>query len=367
VFRRCLNFEEAERALNDCHSGACGGHMSGYATAHKILRAGYFWPSLFKDCITAVQKCHACQTYNQKIRSHPAPLHPVVSVGPFAKWGIDFMTCHPHSAGGHGYIIVAVDYFTKWAEAMPTFDNTGKTAALFLFNHVITRFGVPQAIVTDHGSHFRNNMMSELTAKLGLRHDSSTPYYPQANGQVEAINKVLITMIRRMIGIHKTSWHTMLFSALWAYRTSVKSATGFTPFRLVYGMEAILPIECEIPSLKLVVELLPNTSAEEERLLYLMRLDETRRDATLVIEAQKKRVKAQYDKHVKPRVFSKGDLVLLYEQDKDVLGAGKFEPMWRGPYIVSKVLAKGAYELVDYDGIPLSEPRNGLYLKKYYA
>ena len=77
----------------------------------------------------------------------------------------------------------------------------------------------------------------------------------------------------------------MLFSALWAYQTSVTSATGFTPFRLVYGMESILPIECEIPSLKLVFELLPNTSAEEERLLYLMRLDKTRRDATLVIEA----------------------------------------------------------------------------------
>jgi hypothetical protein len=99
-------------------------------------------------------------------------------------------------------------------------------------------------------------------------------------------------MLRRMIGIHKTSWHTMLFSALWAYQTFVKSAMGFTPFRLVYGVEAILPIECEIPSLKLVVKLLPNTSIEEERLLYLMRLDETRRDTTLVIEAQKKRVKA---------------------------------------------------------------------------
>jgi hypothetical protein len=98
-----------------------------------------------------------------------------------------------------------------------------------------------------------------------------------------------------------------------------------------------------------------------------MRLDKTCRDATLVIEAQKKRVKAQYDKHVKPRVFSEGDLVLLYEQHKDVLGAGKFEPMWHGPYIVSRVLEKGAYELVDYDGVPLSEPRNGLYLNKYYT
>jgi hypothetical protein len=143
-----------------------------------------------------------------------------------------------------------------------------------------------------------------------------------------------------MIGIHKTSWHTMLFSALWAYRTSVKSATGFTPFQLVYGLEAILLIECEIPSLKLVVELLPNTSVEEECLLYLMRLDETRRDATQVIEAQEKRVKAQYDKHVKPRVFSEEDLVLLYEQDQDMLGDGKFEAMWQGPYIVRRVLEK---------------------------
>jgi hypothetical protein len=340
VFRRCLNFDEAEKALNDCHSGACGGHMSGYATAQKILRARYFWPSLFNDCITAVQNCHAYQTYNQKNQLHPAPLHPVVSVAPFEKWGIDFMTCHPHSAGGHGYIIVDVDYFTKWAEAMPTFDNTEKTVALFLFNHVIAHFGVPQAIITDHGSHFRNFMMSELTEKLGLRHDNSTPYYLQDNGQVEAVNKVLITMLRQMIGIHKTSWHMMLFLALWAYQTLVKSAMVFTPLRLVYGVEAILPIECEIPSLKLAVELLPNTSAEEECLLYLMRLDETRRDATLVIEAQKKRVKAQYDKHVKPRVFSEGDLVLLYEQDKDVLAAGKFEPMWRGPYIIPRVSEK---------------------------
>jgi hypothetical protein len=83
--------------------------MSGYATAQKILHTGYFWHSLFNDCIIVIQKCHACQTYNQKIWSHPAPLHPVVSFGPFVKWGIDFMACHPHSVGGHGYIIVAID------------------------------------------------------------------------------------------------------------------------------------------------------------------------------------------------------------------------------------------------------------------
>jgi hypothetical protein len=147
----------------------------------------------------------------------------------------------------------------------------------------------------------------------------------------------------------------------------VKSATGFTPFQLVYGIENILPIECEIPSLKLSVELLPNTFVEEECLLYLMQLDETHCDATLVIEPHKKNVKSQYEKHVKPCVFSEGVLVLLYEQDRDLLGAKKFESMWQGPYIVKQMLEKGAYELVDYDGIPLSEPINGLYLKKYYA
>ena len=96
----------------------------------------------------------------------------------------------PTSARGHGYIIIAIDYFTKWAEAMPTYEKDGKTSTLFLFNHIIARFGVPQYIFTDHGSHFFNQMIEELSTKLGFLHENSTPYYPQANGQVEAIKKV---------------------------------------------------------------------------------------------------------------------------------------------------------------------------------
>ena len=96
-------------------------------------------------------------------------------------------------------------------------------------------------------------------------------------------------------------------------------------------------------------------------------MDETRRDAALANEAHKKRVKVQFDKNVKLRVFSKGDLVLLYDQESDKLGAGKFKSLWMGPYIFKHVLAKGAYELVDYDEIPLAQPCNGLYLKRYHA
>ena len=127
------------------------------------------------------------------------------------------MHCKPTSAGGHGYIIVAIAYFTKWAEAMPTYVEDSKTSALFLFNHIITRFGVPQSIVIDHGFHFCNQMMEEMSAKLGFHQENSTPYYMQANGQVEAINKVLKTMLHRMVGDHKSNRRHVLFSALWAY------------------------------------------------------------------------------------------------------------------------------------------------------
>ena len=126
------------------------------ATAQKILRAGYFWPSIFKYIHEVVKKFPPCQHFYLKKSTHPALLHPVIAIGPFTKWGIDFMHYNPTLAGGHGYIIVAMDYFTKWVEAMPTYAEDGKTVAIFLFNHVIARFGVPQLIVTNHGSHFRN-------------------------------------------------------------------------------------------------------------------------------------------------------------------------------------------------------------------
>lgn len=166
---------------------------------------------------------------------------------------------------------------------------------------------------------------------------------------------------------NKSNWHIMLFLALWAYRTSVKTTTSFAPFQLVYGVEAIFLIECEIPSLKLVVQLLLEISALEGRLVELEQLDETHKDTEIENEAHKHRVKMQYDKSAHPRIFSEGDLVLVYDQANDTLGARKFLAMWHGPYIVKRVLSKGSYELQDYEGNCLKEPYNGFYLKKYYA
>ena len=112
------------------------------------------------------------------MRAYPAPMFPVITVGPFTKWGIDYATCNPPSARGHRYIIVVVDYFTKWVEAMPTFNNDGETVALFIFNQIVARFDIPKVIVTDHGSHFQNKMRSKLKSKIGFRQEHSSPYYP---------------------------------------------------------------------------------------------------------------------------------------------------------------------------------------------
>ena len=134
--------------------------------------------------------------------------------------------------------------------------------------------------------------------------------------------------------------HIMLYPTLWAYRTTVKTTTSFFPYQLVHGVESVLPIECEIPSLKLAVEILPETSTLEEHLVHLEHFDEQCQYALVALEVNKRPVKVQYDKYFHPRRFSEGDLVLLWDQAKEPLGAGKFNPMWHGPYEAKRVLEK---------------------------
>ena len=119
---------------NDFHGGACGGNLSSLSMAQKILRARYFWPSIFKDCVNVVKKCHPCQVFARNMRSHPSLLHTIITAGTLTKWGLEFMDCNPASAGGHYHIIVAINYFMKWAEAMPTVKSDGETVAHFIFN-----------------------------------------------------------------------------------------------------------------------------------------------------------------------------------------------------------------------------------------
>ena len=148
------------------------------------------------------------------------------------------------------------------------------TAMHFVFNQIITWFGILKELVIDHGRHFQNQMMGELASKLGYKQEHSSSYYPKANRQVEVVNKSLKSILQRTIAQSKTNWHIMLYPTLWAYRTVVKTAIGFSPYQLIHGVESVLLVECKIPSLKLAIDILPDTSTLKECLVHLEQLDE---------------------------------------------------------------------------------------------
>ena len=136
------------------------------------------------------------------------------------------------------------------------------------------------------------------------------------NGQVEVVNKTLKTILKRTINASRSNWNIVLYPTLWEYKKNVNTTMSFSPFQLIHGVESVTPFECKIPYLKIVIHVLPDTAVLEEHLLHLENLDGERRDALITNEAHKNQVKNQYDKAVKPRVFSEGEFVLLWDQDK---------------------------------------------------
>ncbi|RDY01034.1 Pol polyprotein, partial [Mucuna pruriens] len=151
------------------------------------------------------------------------------------------------------FILVAIDYFTKWVEASSYPSVPRKTVIRFIKRDIICRYGLPAHIITDNGTNLNNKMMTELCEQFRITHHNSTPYRPKMNGAVEAANKNLKKIIQKMVVTYK-DWHEILPYALHEYRTSVRTSTEATPYSLVYGIEAVLPIEVEIPSLRVLAE-----------------------------------------------------------------------------------------------------------------
>ena len=240
--------------MSEVHSVVCGPHMSGYMLAKKILRQGYYWLTMERDCISFVCKCHQCQVHGDLIHSPPSELHTMSAPWPFVVWGMDVIgPIEPTASNGHRFILVAIDYFTKWVEAKTFKSVTKKAVVDFVHSHIICRFGVPKVIITDNGANLNSNLMKEVCQQFKITHCNSTPYRPKANGAVEAANKNIKKILRKMVEGSR-QWHERLPFALLGYRTTVCTSIGATPYLLVYGTEAIIPAEVEIPSLRIVAE-----------------------------------------------------------------------------------------------------------------
>ncbi|XP_074298617.1 uncharacterized protein LOC141629533 [Silene latifolia] len=201
---------------------------------------------------------------------------------------------------------------------------------------------VPHEFISDHGIHFQDE--TEVTLeKYKIKQHKSSPYRPQTNGAVEATNKTVSTILRKMSDNYR-EWPEKMPFALWGYRTSIRTATGGTPYYLVYGMEAVIPVELEIPSLRILLESqVPEADWVQPRYDSLVMLDERRLNALYHVQLYQKRIERAFNKKVKPRGISEGDLVLKSVRALLPIDArGKFKPNWAGPYLVKKILLGGA-------------------------
>ncbi|KAL3692362.1 hypothetical protein R1sor_006013 [Riccia sorocarpa] len=254
ILRRCVAPEEVFSVVKACHTDPAGGHFNSKASIRKVYDTGYWWPTVTKDVHQFISACDECQRYGKPSQFHRMTLTPIMASQPFQRWAIDFMGPISPKAGysQHEYILVAVDYVTKWAEVQSTRKNNADTVIRSLEDCIITRYGLPMAITSDNSTHFVNIAMKHVLSSYGITHNLITPYHPQANGQVERINRVLLSTIRKTVERNPKDWDKRLIGAVWAYRTTYKTTTGQSPFQLVYGQEAILPIEFMLPTLRVL-------------------------------------------------------------------------------------------------------------------
>ena len=174
IIRKCVSDNEQHSILDFCHSKACGGHFGGQKTAFKVLLSGFYWPTLFSDAHKYYKTCTRCQQTGNISKRNMMPLQPILFCEIFDVWGIDFIGPFPNSFG-HQYVIVAVDYVSKWVEAMATRTNDHKVVIKFMKERILSRFGIPRAIISDGGSHFCNRVFDSICKKHSINHRVATP------------------------------------------------------------------------------------------------------------------------------------------------------------------------------------------------
>ncbi|XP_027343131.1 uncharacterized protein LOC113855699 [Abrus precatorius] len=346
---RCLSEHEAYIALAEIHEGICGAHQARERMKWMLLREGLYWPSMIKDCFEYAKSCEECQKHGNIQHVPASELHSIIKPWPFRGWALDLVAqIHPPSTKGHKYIIVAVDYFSKWAEAVPLKEVTQSDVVNFIDEYIIHRFGIPETLTTDQGTVFVGRKVTQYAESLNIKMITSTLYYAQANGQVEAVNKILIKLIKKHIGSKPRNWHETLNQVLWAYRNSPKEATGTTPFRLVYGHKVVLPVEVNLQSVRLQRQFeLPSEDYWALMFDELNALDEIRLSALEKMIRQKERISRSYNKKVRNKHFNSGELVwkVILPFDKKSRKLGKWSPNWEGPFEIENVFSNNAYSI----------------------
>lgn len=359
---KCVTKEEGMQMVVEIHEGICGAHQAPRSVASKVIRQGIYWPTIMKDIEQYIKTCRACQKVGSSSKAPPKELQPIPPAWPFYRWGIDIVGPLPRAKGDLRFVIVAIEYFSRWIEAEAVARITSAAVQKFVWKNIICRFGIPKEIVCDNGKQFESEKFKDLCQGLHLKINFASVGHPQTNGAVERANgKVVEAIKKRLEGSSKGKWPEDLLSVLWALRTTVVWATGMTPFRLVYGDEPMTPSEVGVNSPRVIFD----QEDEQGRKVSLEMLDEIRVEALQKMEAYTEGTRKQYNKKVRPRNIEEGDLVL--KKVLNEVAVGKLESKWEGPFIVRKKMEIGAYKLAHLDGEELNHTWNAVSLKKFYA
>jgi transposase InsO family protein len=267
-----------------------------------------------KDAAQYVKKCDKCQRFAPSIHQPAANLNPIASPWPFSQWGLDIVGPLHRAPGNRQWLIVATDYFTKWVEAEPLVHITDADSKRFVWKNIITHFGIPRVLMSDNGSQFVSGPFREFCEQYGIRNHFSTPAYPQGNGQAESSNKTLLDGIKKRLEKAKGRWVEELPNILWTYWTTPRCSTGETPFSLTYGVEAVIPLEIGLPTIRTEYY---DPVTNETSLATDLDLAEEKRDSALIhLAAYQNGLRRIYEKRINPRELAVGDLVL-----RKVMGA----------------------------------------------
>ena len=317
------------------------------------------------DAIELVKQCDKCQWFENVQRLPTEKLTVITSPWPFSQWGIDIVGPLPQGKGQVKFLLVAIDYFTKWVEAEALSTIMEARIQSFVWKNIICRFGIPLTIISDNGRQFDSQAFRDFCSGLGIKNQFSSPGHPQANRQTEVTNRILLKIIKIKLDDAKGAWPEELPNVLWAYRTTARTPTGETPFRLTYGTEAVILIEVGVTSTRRSA--FSEEGNDDELRINLDCLDEVKENTSSRMEKYRQKMAKYYNRRVKLRRLEIGDLILrkVSIATKDP-NQRKLGPIWEGPYRVVHYSRRGSYHLETLDGQKIPRPWNIENLKKYY-
>nr|GEX27532.1 reverse transcriptase domain-containing protein [Tanacetum cinerariifolium] len=363
IIRRCVHGKEVFEILKACHEGPTGGHHGANLIAKKVFNAGFFWPSIYRDAHDMIKYYDTCQRQGKISQRDEMPQNAIQVCEIFDVWGIDFMGPFP-SSKRNKYILVAVDYLSKWVEAKALPTNDARVVVKFL-KSLFSWFGIPREIISDRGTHLCNDQFTRVMIKYGVTYRLATAYHPQTSGQVEVSNCGLKRILERTVGENRASWSNKLDDALWAFRTAYKTPIGCTPYKLVYGKSYHLPIELEHRAYWALKHVNFNLkTADDHRKLQLNELSELCDQAYENSMIYKERTKKLHDSKIKKRIFNVGDQVFLFNSRLKIF-SGKLKTRWSGPFTITQVFPYGTIELSQPNGPNFKV--NGHRVKHYFG